>query len=173
MEKTFRYEKEDWKKFQSYMEKYACKSNKMWFESLWFNFFSWLVIGFVFFSFFQSKKVFDWPTAGIVAFFFILVYAQLILSGMKVRRLCAPSEGGLFIGEHRFKFDENCIYSEGSGYTATHNWSVVKRIIKTDEAIYLFLDNAYAYIFPLSQIEDFDCFYTYICAHIDKNKISS
>ncbi|WP_075186168.1 YcxB family protein [Teredinibacter haidensis] len=172
MEQTFRYEKEDWKKFQSYLEKDLCKSKKMWYETLWFNFVSWFGIAIVFFSFFQSKSEFSWATAGIVSFFFVFIYAQLILTGIKFKKLCAPSDKGSFIGEHRFKFDESAIHSEGSGYTAKHNWSVIKRVAKTNDAIYLFLDNAYAYIFPVSQIEDPDKFYEYVSAKINVTSLS-
>ncbi|RBP48813.1 YcxB family protein [Arenicella xantha] len=167
MEKTFKYEKEDWQKFQSYLETDLCRSKKMWHESVWFNLISWFVIAIVFFTFFQSKSEFSWATAGIVSFFFVSIYAQLVLTGIKFKKLCAPSEKGSFIGEHRFRFNESSIQSEGLGYTATHDWSVVKRVAKTNDAIYLFLDNAVAYIFPLSQIEDSGQFYEYINTKIN------
>ena len=173
MENIFKYEKEDWVKFQSFLEKDLCNSTKLWYEKLWFNFILWFVIAVVFFTFFQSSQEFSWATAGIVSFFFIFIFAQIILNGIKFKGLCAPSENGSFIGEHRFKFDDEAIHTEGNGYKASHDWRVVKRINKTDEAIYLFLDNAYAYIFPLSQIADVDSFYSYINSRINVTKSSN
>ncbi|UHQ53848.1 MULTISPECIES: YcxB family protein [Microbulbifer] len=173
MEQVFRYQREDWEKFQSFLEKDLCRSTKMWHERPWFNVTLWFIIALVFLTFFQDGSEFSWPTAGIVGFFFILIFTQVILAGLKLKKLCAPSEEGMFIGEHRFKFDEEGIHSQGKGYSATHNWSVVKRAVKTDGAIYLFLDNAYAYIFPLSQLEDPGKFYDYVDSKINATSLSS
>ena len=145
----------------------------MWHENLWFNLFAWLVIATVFLLFFQSESEFSWATAGIVSFFFIFIYAHLALKGIQFKNLCAPSNDGSFIGEHRFKFDESGIHSKGAGYAATHNWSVVKKVVKTSDAIYLFLDNANAYIFPVAQLEDLDKFYEYVSAKISVTNLSS
>ena len=173
MEQIFKYQKEDWQIFQSYLEKDLCKSTKMWYESSWFNMVLWFIIALVFFTFFQVTSEFSWPTAGIVSFFFVFIFGQLVLNGLKFKKLCSPSKEGTFIGEHRFKFDEEGIHSEGDGYRAIHNWSVVKRVVKTDKAMYLFLDSALAYIFPLSQLEDPEKFYEYIGLKANVTSLSS
>lgn len=172
MEKIFNYKKEDWHIFHSYLEKDLCKNNKMWYEGFWFNMGLWFIVAFVFFTFSLVASEFSWPTAGLVAFFFVFIFSQLVLNGIKLKKLCSPSEEGTFIGQHRFKFDEEGIHSEGDGYHAFHNWSVVKRVVKTDKAIYLFLDNALAYIFPLPQLEDYENFYEYIEAKVNVSSSS-
>ena len=115
IEQIVRYEKEDWKKFQSFLEKDLRKSTKMWYERIWFNFILWFVIALVFFTFFQSRSEFNWATVGIVRFFFIFIFAQVILTGLKFKKLCVPSKDGSFIGEYRFKIDDEAIHSEGKG----------------------------------------------------------
>lgn len=173
MEQIFKYEKEDWKIFQSFLEKDLRKSTKIWHEKIWINFILWFVIALVFFTFFQSKSEFNLATAGIVTFFFMFIFAHVVLAGLKFKRLCAPSEDGCFIGEHRFKFDEETIHSKGRGYKASHDWSLIKRAVKTDEVIYLFLDNASAYIFPFSQVEDPETFYDYVGSKTNVESLSS
>lgn len=173
MELILRYEKDDWKNFQSFLEKDLLKSTKMWYDRAWFNVALWFVIAFAFFTISENVSEFDWITAGIVSFSFIFIYAQLLLTGLKFKKLCAPSENGSFLGEHRFRFDENAIHSEGKGYKANHNWSVVKRIARTNDAIYIFLDSAYAYIFPLSKIEDPEQLYDYASSKINTTRLST
>jgi hypothetical protein len=165
MEVLLKYTKDDWKIFQSFLQKDLCKSTTMWYERAWVNVILWFTIAVVFLTFFQSTSEFSWPTASIVVFFFIFLFTQVILSGIKLKKLSAPSNEGIFIGEHCFKFDEKGVHSRGKGYSASHSWSVVKRAVKTDVAIYLFLDNAY--IFPSSQLEDPDKFYEYVGSQIE------
>lgn len=139
----------------------------MWYESIWFNFSSWIVFAIIFLTLFQDINEISWSTAGFISIFFIFIFTQFILTGLKFKNQCAPSERGIFIGEHRFKFDENSIHSEGIGYNATHDWSIVKRLEKTSEYIYLFLDNAHTFIFPLCQIEESAKFYDFISSKIN------
>ena len=162
MKQVITYSKGDWEKFYAYLEKDLCLSTKMWYEALWFKTILWLIVVSVFFVFFQSNREFSWPTASIVAFIFLSIFGQAVLGGIKFKSLCAPREDGTFIGEHRFTFDDESILSEGKGYRATYDWSVVKRIAQTDGAIYLFLDNANAFIFPWSQLENPETFYSYL-----------
>jgi len=173
MELNIRYEKDDWIAFQSYLEKEMCKSTKSWHDSMWVNFVIWLVIAFTFFSYFQSGLTFSWSTAGIVSFFFIFIYAQIFLSSIKIKEAFRPLEGGTFLGEHQFTFDNEYIHTKGKGYKASHSWGVITRLKKSDEGIYLFLDSAYAYIFPLSKLENPDQFYQYVTEKINVTKSSS
>jgi hypothetical protein len=159
---------QDWKKYQAYIEKNISSKTKMWFDSSWFNTILWFVIAIVFFTFIQGTDKFNWPTAGIVTFFFVFIYIQLLFSGIKFKKGFEPLEGGSFCRRHIFKFDDNGIHSEGDDYQCSQRWSLVQRIERTDEAIYIFIDSAMAYIFPTQQLENPDEFYEFI---LNKQKI--
>jgi len=153
---------QDWKNYQAYLEKDISSRKKLWFDSFWFNLISWFVIAIVFFTFIQGTDEFNWSTAGVVAFFFIFIYIQLILSSIKFKKGFEPLQSGSFCGRHAFRFDDDGIYSEGEGYHGTHKWSLVQRIERTNDAIYIFIDSALAFILPVSQLENPDEFYEFI-----------
>lgn len=159
---SIKLELEDWLQFQSYIEKELSKAVKSWTDSFWFNFVLWAVIAFFFMSVFQNTSEIHWPTAGVVSAFFILLFILFFFNLAKLKKAFAPSESGVFIGEHHFVFDEDGIKSKGQGYEGSHDWSIVKRIERTNGMILIFLDTAYAYVFPESKLENPELFYNYI-----------
>ena len=162
MEISVKLDIQDWKTYQTYLEKNLSARNKPWLDSLWFNLVSWFVISLVFFTFIQGTDEFNWTTAGVVSLFFIFIYVQLILSGVKIKRAFEPLPEGSFCGRHTFHFNDNGIHSEGKGYHGEHSWSLVQRIERTNDAIYIFMDSALAFIFPLCQLEDPEGFYEFV-----------
>ncbi len=154
MELEIEYELSDWKDFQSFLETAICKESKQWWESMWINLIIWFVVAFVFFAFFQSNVDFSWPTAGIVSFGLLLCFALMLLSGVKAKRACQPSEGGAFLSKHKFVISDDGIITIGSAYEANHKWSMVRRVENTEKAIYLFIDSINALVFPLSKISN-------------------
>lgn len=172
MEQVFNYTVDDWKKFQSFLEKDLCKSESTkWYKEAAYNIILWCVIAIFFFILFRNFNEFSWLTAGIVAFFFVSIFVYVILTAAKFKKRCAPSPEGIFIGEHSYAFDDDGIHTKGRGYSATHNWSIVQRAVKTDEAIYLFLDSAYAYIVPLSQISEPEKFCAYLSSKLNVTNV--
>lgn len=166
MELNINYEKEDWKDFQSFLEKYLCKEAKAWYDSFWFNMAVWFVIAFVFFTFFKSGVEFSWATAGIVSFFFVFIYMKMILVAKKYKKAFEPLSGGVFIGKHDFVFGDDGFSSKGNGYNGFHNWGLIKKIENTEKAIYLFIDSAYAFIFPKSKLNDPDEFHRFVLSKV-------
>lgn len=162
-----RYDKEDWEKFQAFLVKDVRRTTKTWWDSAWFNFISWFVIAFLFLTVFQTMTEFSWPSAGITGLLFTYIYVQFVLNGIRYKRDYAPSEHGTFIGEHVFNFSDDTIQSSGKGYEASHSWDVVKRVERTSDAIYVFIDTAYAYIFPAAKLADPDNFYHYVSQKAD------
>lgn len=154
MKLNLSYKKSDWHEFQSFLVKRVCKESKSWYDSTWFNIVVWFITSIIFFTYFQSTNEFNWATAGIVSIFFIFIYAQTILSNIKLRKAMEPSAHGSFIGEHHFEFTESGVKSEGKGYSSFHEWGVFNEVVVSESAIYLFMDSFYAFIFPSGQLEN-------------------
>lgn len=154
MELEIEYELSDWKTFQAYVEKRACKEGEMWWDSGWLSFILWFAVAFIFLTFFQDNIDFSWPTAVIVAFVILYFFGMAILNGIKIKRACQPLEGGSLLGRHKFIINDDGIISAGAGYEAKHAWSIVKRVEHTENAIYVFIDSTLAFIFPLSKVEN-------------------
>lgn len=154
MDLEIKYELSDWKEFQKFIEKRACKESWAWWDSMWFSFLLWFAVSFLLFSFFQSDAGFSWPTALIVGLLSLYFVALLVLNGIKVRRACLPAEGGSFLDCHKFAIDDDGIRSIGSGYEARHKWSSVHRVENTEKAIYVFIDSVSAFIFPRSKVKN-------------------
>ena len=70
-----------------------------------------------------------------------------------------PLKEGTLVGRHEFVFDENGIHSEGKGYKSFHSWKIVKSVRYEKGIIMIFLDKAYAFIFPDDQLDNPDDFY--------------
>ena len=124
-----------WKLFQLHLEKVLPKTIKSWTNSFWFNIILWAVIAFIFMSIFHNTSQIYWPTAGFVSVFFILLFGLFIFNLTKIRKAYAPSENGVFIGEHKFIFSEEGIKTTGQGYEGSHNWSIVKKIDRISDII--------------------------------------
>jgi len=162
MEISIKLEAEDWCQFQSHLEKELPKTVKSWTNSFWFNIVLWAVIAFIIISIFQNTSQIHWPTAGLASVFFIFLFALFIFNLVKLKKAYAPSESDVFIGEHYFLFDEKGINTKGQGYAGRHSWSIVKKIERTNGMILIYLDTAYAYMFPESKLDDPDQLYSYI-----------
>ncbi|MCF6262972.1 MAG: YcxB family protein [Xanthomonadales bacterium] len=162
MDISIKLEVEDWYQFQSYLAKELPKAVKSWTNSFWFGLIVWAAIAILFMSVSQITSEFHWPTASIVSVFFILLFALYIFNLIKFKKACAPSEAGAFIGDHQFVFDEEGIKSQGYGYEGKHSWLLVQRIERTNGMILIFLDTAYAFVFPESKLEDPEQLYNYI-----------
>lgn len=162
MEFNFVYTKDDWIKFYAFLQKDLCKPSEVWYVSAAKNIALWFAIALIFFLFFQKIDEFSWSSAGIVSFFFALIAAEITFTALRYKKRSAPSESGIFIGSHAFKFDESGILTSGKGYSAGHDWSAIQRVVRTDGAIYLFLDTAYGFILPLSQINNVEELYEFI-----------
>lgn len=113
MDISFILEVEDWYRFQSYLEKELSKTVKSWTSSFWFNLVLWAVLAFFLMSVFQHIGEVHWPTVGVVSAFFILMFVLFIFNLTKLKKAYAPSEAGVFIGEHQFVFEEEGIKSKG------------------------------------------------------------
>lgn len=161
MEVEITYEKEDWLRFQGFLEKEIPKSITMPWPAFFKNILLWTVIGFVAMFMFQYIGEFHWPTAGCVAVFFVILFLLFIRYLNRIKKGFAPSASGLFVGTHRFTITESGIESEGAGYNGSHSWSVVEKIVRENSLIMLFTDTANAFIFPEEKLKDPDMFFKY------------
>lgn len=162
MEISIKLKKEDWSLFQKHLEKELPKTIKSKTNSFWFNLILWAVIAFIFLSIFHNISQIHWPTAGFVSVFFILFLGLFFFNLAKMRKAYEPSDNGVFTGEHSFSFNEAGITSKGQGYEGRHSWSIVKKIDRANGMILVYLDTAYAYIYPENQLDNPDQFYKYI-----------
>ena len=162
MEISIKLEIEDWKIFQSILEKELPKTIKSWTNSFWFNLVLWAFIAFVFLTIFNNVNKIHWPTAGFVSIFFILLIGLFFFNLSKIKKAYEPSKCGIFFGEQRYIFDEKGIKTKGQGFEGYHDWSIVQKIDRVNNMILIYLDTAYAHIFPEEQLENPDKFYEYI-----------
>jgi hypothetical protein len=162
MEIQITLQKEDWKLYQSYIEKALPKQQKTWMDSFWINLFVWMGLAMVFMAIFQSFSHFHWPTAASVAIFFVLIFVLFLFNMFKIRKAFEPLESGIFCGRHKFTFTSDGIITEGKGYEGHHSWEIVKKIERAPGMILIYLDKVYAYVFPESKLDDPDEFYNYI-----------
>jgi hypothetical protein len=162
MEVNITYEKEDWFKFQRYLEKELLRSKRATWDKVFVNLISWALIGAIGMFAFRLIEYFHWPTAGFVCAFAVIIFLLFIRDLNKMKSAFAPSESGSFIGDHKFVFTELGIESTGAGYNAFHAWSAVKQIVRKNGLIMLFLDTAYAYIYPEDKLDNPDALYNYV-----------
>ena len=100
----------------------------------------------------------------------ITYFHYLRVRNKAYEKMLEPSESGTFCGDHAFEINETEILSEGKGYSGKHDWQIVKHIEKTDEMVIIFLDSAYGFIFPLSQLEGPEAFYQFITNCFDHSR---
>ncbi len=144
----------DWYGFQKYIFKKKQKEIKGFLGGFWFNLILWFCLTILFLTIFRFMGKLHYPTAIFVFLFFTLVLALSIWNNKKLRRAVAPSEEGTFIGKHHFTFNEEGIHSEGKNYKSLNNWNAVKSIEQGNGMIMIFIDTAYAFIFPENQLDD-------------------
>lgn len=154
--------KKDWSNFQSYLEKEIPKSKSRKSDSMWVQLIMWVFLGVAFTAVFQNISRFHWPTAVSVAAIFAIIFGMFVYNLNKLKQLFAPSDSGPFVGAHKFIINEEGIYSEGNGYKGFHSWLVVKRITRKNGMVMVFIDTAYGYVFPESQLHNPDHFLQYL-----------
>lgn len=66
MDIQIKLEKEDWKKYQNYIERELPKQLKSWTDSFWVNLIFWMVTSFIFMVIYRQFTTFHWPTAILV-----------------------------------------------------------------------------------------------------------
>ncbi len=162
--------RDDWENFQRCMEKELPKRIRHWSDHFLVTFFSWVIIAIIIMSLFQPGEEFHWPSAISVAIFFIAMIIYFLVYAMKFKKATLPSEKGIFVGTHHYRFDENGISTHGKGYRCQHSWDCIHRIERNNGMIMVFLDNAYAYIFNESKLDNADEFYDYINGLFQKNR---
>ncbi len=168
MDVTIKLELEDWQRFQSFLEKDLQKTVKSWWNSHWFTFLFSVLLCLVLLLALEVFGGIHWPTAGMVALLVVLVIALHVAHLVKLKRAFAPSDSGIFIGEHRFVFTEDGIKVGGQGYENRLSWDRVQRIERSDGMIMIFLDTAFAYLFPQGKLDDPDGLYACLIDYWEK-----
>ncbi len=172
MEIVINLDKEDWRKYLSYIQRKLNKAispwrGKFWRRgSFWLELFGGIVIGFAFMWALLNSKEFHWSTAKLVIGFFIVVIAIYLLRyrmlQKELRKACDPSEEGTFVGKRKYSFDEKGIQLQGKGYRSDFAWSIVKKIERDQGMILVYEDQTDAFVFPENQLSDPDEFYNFI-----------
>jgi hypothetical protein len=173
MEIEIDLQKEDWKKYQSYIERELPRRHKTWLDNFWVSFFVWTFMTIIFMMIYRSFTYFHWPTATFVATCFIFISALFFFNIYKARLAFEPLDAGAFCGTHKFVFSEQSIISEGKGYDARHSWMIVKRVERAAGMILIYMDTAFAFVFPESKLSDPDKFYQFIMDQFSRAKNQS
>ena len=164
MKITVRLERADWERFQKHVQKEIRRSAERPFAWHIGNILLWAVLAVVGLTVLDRMGGFHWPTAVFVGSVFLVIAVQVVYDVQRIARRFAPSDEGPFVGEHRFEISEQGIESEAATYHATHAWSVVKRIERVDGVTMVFLDTAFAFLFPEDRLDDPDAFFSYLNA---------
>jgi len=154
MEIEIQLEKKHWMKFNKFVQKHRQKDLKGFKGGFFSNLAIWLILTLIFIGLFRTVQVWHWPTAIFVMTLFIAIIILFLWNMYSLQSSLMPSELGTFVGNHRFVFNEDGIHSEGKGYKAYHDWSVIKSVERNDDIIILFLDTAYGFLFPEDQLEN-------------------
>ena len=154
MEVEIQLTKEDWIKFNKFVQRHRQKERKGFWGGFSGNFSVWLVLTVIFFILIHTVNGWHWPTAIFVITVFVAIIGLFFWNLYRLQSALMPSEQGPFIGKHHFVFDENGIHSVGKGYRGYHNWDVIKSIERNSGIIIFFLDTAFGYLFPENQLED-------------------
>ncbi|MBT2786736.1 MULTISPECIES: hypothetical protein [unclassified Halomonas] len=162
MEILIDLQKKDWKNYQAYIEKELPKQQKTWMDRFGINLVLWMIIVIFFMVISQGFIDFHWPTAILIATLFVLISVLFFFNVFRIRKAFEPLESGTFCGTHKFTFSDKGVASEGSGYKSHHSWKVVKRVEWAPGMILIYLDKAYAYVFPESKLDNPEVFYSYI-----------
>ena len=165
MNVSIKLEKDDWLRFQKYLEKDIQKKNKSWVNGILFSVILWFILAFIFMNVFNAHVTFHWPTAGMATLFYGVFMITNIFNLHKFKKACIPADSGVFLGEHRFILNNEGINSIGKGYEGKQSWSLVQRVERSDGMILIFMDTVYAYIFPETKLENPEEFYSYVASH--------
>ncbi|MES9850579.1 MAG: YcxB family protein [Candidatus Thiodiazotropha sp. L084R] len=162
MEIEITYEKDDWSRFQGFLEKEIPRRTKTSWDNAFINILVWAFIGVIAMSVFRQFEKFHWPTAGYIGAIAVIIFIVFIKNLIKMKNAFAPSESGCFIGSHRFVFSATGIESNGNSYKAFHSWPAVKEIVRSDGLIMLFIDTAQAFILPEQKLDNPEGLFNYI-----------
>jgi len=169
MEITLNLDVNDWEYFQSHIESKLSKTSKSYVSSFFVNMIVWAIIAIAILSLFHSSEGIHWPTASSVTVLFVSIFIVLIFNTRKLKKAFAPSKEGAFVGQHQILINDKGITTHGKGYTCTREWSTVKNIEITEKMLFLYLDTAYALVFPLGKLDNPNDFYQFIMDKYNKS----
>ena len=99
----------------------------------------------------------------------ITFFTILIINMFRMAKDYEPAEDGIFVGEKHYVLNEQGIATKSEGYKGVCEWSCVKSVERNSGLIMVFLDSAYAYLFPEAQLDASDEVYEYVlkcCSHL-------
>lgn len=152
--------KEDWRNFNTYLCKKLSMKNKTLFDNFFVSVFVWMIIGFVIIFTIKKFGGVHWPTAAITSLVFMFLYLVIFYKNKKIQAGFEPMDNGSFCREHTYKFSEEGISTEDG----TISWDLILQIERAQGMIMLYMDTAFALIFPEHKLEHPDKFYDYISA---------
>jgi len=168
MEIVINLDKEDWKKFVRYLGRELSKANRSCGKDFFFAFFYWMIVGLIILLMQKFVGGFHWPTAGIAFVVFVFILLFLIIDRKRNKNPFEPSAEGMFVGEHKFIFDERGAQMQGKGYESKYIWTAFKKIERAQGMILIYVDTAMAFIFPETKLSNPDEFYNFIAKHYSK-----
>ncbi|MGD2140892.1 MAG: YcxB family protein [Burkholderiales bacterium] len=151
----------DWTKYQTFVEKTLAAESGNVSSKRWMNILLW-ILTIVFLLALNFIERFDWPTAVYVSLVFISLFGALLFQLKDARKAFEPAVGGVFCGRHKLSFTEEGIVSSGRGYHGLHSWKLVKKIVRAEGMILIFLDTIFAYVLPESKLPNPDELYEYV-----------
>jgi hypothetical protein len=161
MEIQIDLEKQDWVRYQAYVEKKLQSESKTVKGRRWITALTWVVtIAFMLALNFIDQ--FDWPTAAYVSLALLSLCGVVVLHLAITRKTIEPANDGVFCGRHTFTFTEEGIASRGHGYHGLHSWDLVKHVVRAQGLILIFLDSVYAYVLPESKLPNPDEVFDYV-----------
>ena len=166
MEFSINLDAQDWKAYTDHLSRWVRKQKRFtWRESLR-NVLLWMVLGFIFAALFRGEFTFHWQTAVLVAAFFLAIMVVWVMESARNLVALSPEAGGSFIGQHRFRLDDEGIHSEGENYRATHRWAAIKRVSRDAGLIMLFIDRSFAFCLPEAKLADPEAVFRFVTAMV-------
>ncbi len=165
MEISLQLEKSDWQRFQKHTEKRLTKTKaRAWHDHFFIRLFFWSVIGFLAMWFYRQIGAFQLhlPSVLFSSIFFILFLSMFIFSLIKIKKAAAPSEQGMFIGQHTFFFGEDKITSTSKHYSSSLDWAAIIKVERANGLIILYLDTLYGLLFPEEKLDNPELFYAHV-----------
>ena len=146
--------KEDWFSFVKYLQRKKQRGLKGLFTGFWGNMILWCILTLIFMFLFNRLEKFHYPTAIFMFVLFLAVFGTFLLRMAKLQKALAPSENGIFIGKHHFRFNKNGIFAEGQNAKSHYQWEAILSVVYEEGMVLLFVDTAHAMVFPERQIGD-------------------
>jgi hypothetical protein len=162
---------DDWKAFQVFLGTEIPRKHYSGWVSGTINFIVWFVIAIIVMATIDSVSTFHWPTAvTVISLFVILIFNHLINRPKLLLKSFEPELNGSFCGEHSFVLDKTHLMASGVGYESKYSWSLFQRVVKTNDLILLFIDNAKAFVFPINELNNPEEFFDYASQCINEYK---